>query len=287
MKAQLERFLTDVWNGRSSIPRGKGGADYIYDNYYAKLPGGGAVATNPLSKDELQYLEDLKKIQTGRSGVLKGQNTGRKIFGASLKDLPARDQVYLAHDFYHFNPADWKSGASGKLITWRVYVNPKSTKAVLQVARKILKDYVDNRSVERPLKAKVAGPRAFGRLDTIVVYTKSEALAGKIATSISGRKLKNSTPELTHAAKPGVSTAMEPPAVTLFRDNIQSFGNYRCEIFAIALDGAKAKKEFLDNVTTFFEIAGLDVNAPERQANKVALEQLEKMGRSAQRRRGI
>lgn len=177
---------------------------------------------------------------------------------------------------------------------------------MLRVFENVVRQFVvksGRRDIGRPVKAKVAGAKSLGRRDTIVVYTPDEGTARLIATATMGQVGANSeTPAMTSpvGTSSGVSIGAEPPAVTIFGDlhhnpkkNLQSFGNIRCEIIAVALKETLAQKDPRDiNLWKFKKITadhltvvGIDPNDPGRQKNKDNLEMMWKAALSARQHR--
>ena len=279
MHAALEGFLAQVWNGRTNIPNDpKDAAKHIYNTWYAVRPS----ASNPVSN----FDNRIRSMVANLPGV--------------------KLEVQGKDEFFHVNPSDWRSGESVKKMQFRVYLNPKGDDEVLKVFEAVVKQFVviqvGRTNLGRPIKAKVAGAKSLGRLDSIVVYTPDEQTAKTVARATSGSFAANKeTPAMTLPVGPsGVSIGAEPPAVTIFGDlhqdpkkNLQSFGNIRCEIIAVALKETLGKKNPTDiNLPSFKKITadyltvvGIDPDNPGRQKNKDNLETIWKAAMTAKQRR--
>lgn len=279
MHPSLEGFLTKVWNGRTSIPRDpKDAARHIYNTWYAVRPS----ASSPVS----------------------GFDNRIRLLFADLGGVTL--QVQGSGEFFHVNPSDWRSGESVKKMQFRVYLNPKGEDEVLKVFERVVRQFVvpsGRADIRRPVKAKVAGAKSLGRLDTIVVYTPDEQTARTIARATSGSFAANrDTPAMTVPVGPsgGVSVGAEPPAITIFEDlhqdpnrNLQSFGNIRCEIIAVALEETLARKNptdvnlasFKKTTADYLTVVGIDPNDPGRQKNKDNLETMWRAALAAKQRR--
>jgi hypothetical protein len=232
----LQEFLELVWTRRSRIS-----GDDVY-SLYSNAPSTQAR----LSGDPQAYKARLDALAEGRAGSFRLQGNPDRGYWLYVGER------HTAHE-------------AAARTTERLYLNVAADHAV-ETMEKVVRDIVDNPSINGVLAAKVAGPAEVGvRADAIVIYLEnpeaSRAVLGRLKalTDANPTHFNPTTPFMTDRMLKGVGAGMQPVGGG-------SFGGVRSDAIFRALQRTMASRgtrdDFLRNVAEELRRVHVDPAVP-------------------------
>ncbi|MEM9061616.1 MAG: T3SS effector HopA1 family protein [Pseudomonadota bacterium] len=301
MNRDLERWLNWTWDNRATIMRlaresthsekhthwygydANRGIQEIY-RYYNGSIGGQATenitAQDARNPDLNKFAANLAlaKLELGTVQVDVQRNAF--VHNVSVSDLQNLTPDEIAGTFFHYRRRTIPT-------TKRVYLNLRP-EGRGEAFRRILAKIWTLHGLDT---AKVSGPGAADRVDTVVIYCQDQGSQESVVGELTDFNRENRglfrapLPKLVRPVDGlvGIGCASEPPDVRLVRMKgktyfqagvSQSFGAYRSEIIFAALEGSRTKSKmpeslrkrwFKEKALKLLRAGGVDPDNPARQ----------------------
>jgi hypothetical protein len=254
---ELASFLRQAWNQRSGVASG---AIDLYDLYT------GDAASTKVSYEELKnFIKRLSAIHPPASIFVQdypqyGDFTALDtLTGGEIK----MHRHVLAQTFYHC------MGARGSALH-RIYVHATGVRSGLDILQEVVGQFPRLPGI---CEAKIGGPAAIGRADTIVIYFSTQEASDELLAALKDlhKRLAGAfapgVPALVKEVAPGIGTTSEPPKIEILPGggSRHSFGSFYCDLISTAIKNVPNiqsatvdGRHMLDNLLWSLRLLGIE-----------------------------